>query len=190
MGRPRLRDASEITHAAAWGLLLLARLESHPPVDEEETEDQQAALRGLIRALDQRILPRLEGLRDAAVRQHRDLEGSHGQLAEAMGVARSTASTRVAALAEREISDGERWARGLDRQPTDPPARPHTVTFDLDEDEHAYFVLTEALREFAARQRQEADHDDVASDPHGSGHRREWVKTAGRLLTGIDTALG
>ncbi|MBB4706154.1 hypothetical protein [Sphaerisporangium siamense] len=112
VGRRRLRDASEITHAAAWGLLLLARLERQAPSGAEETEDRQAELRGLIRALEQRILPRLEGLRDAAVRWHRDLDGSHGQLAEAMGVPRSTAQTRLGALLEREVSDGERWARG------------------------------------------------------------------------------
>jgi hypothetical protein len=112
VGRQRLRDAGEITHAAAWGLLLLARLERQAPTGAEEIEDRQAALRGLIRALDQRILPRLEGLRDAAVRWHRDLDGSHGRLAEAMGVPRSTAQTRLTALQEREMTDGERWACG------------------------------------------------------------------------------
>src|SRR5205085_1666635 len=84
------------------------------------------------------------------------LGGSHGQLADAMAVARSTAQARVEALADKEPSEGERWARGLTDTADQEPKTRHTVTLDLD-DEHAYFVLTEALRDFAAQQRGEAD---------------------------------
>jgi hypothetical protein len=54
--------------------------------------------------VDRRLLPALQGIRDAAVRRHHHLGGSHGQLARAMGVARSTAQTRTEALDARDPS--------------------------------------------------------------------------------------
>ncbi|CAL9677770.1 hypothetical protein SUDANB105_08081 (plasmid) [Streptomyces sp. enrichment culture] len=47
----------------------------------------------VIKVLHQHLLPRLVGLRDAAIRRHGELGGTFGQLAAAMGTARSTAQT-------------------------------------------------------------------------------------------------
>ncbi|MEU7856936.1 hypothetical protein [Nonomuraea sp. NPDC049141] len=120
------------------------------------------------------------------MRWHSKLDGSHGDLAGAMGVARSTAQSRVQALLEREPSEGERPAPG---------ERPgHLVTIDLD-DEHTHFVPTDALREFAASQRSEADDlaarasESGSADDHAHAeHRRAWVATAEALLDHIDDA--
>jgi hypothetical protein len=45
--------------------------------------------------------------------RHHHLGGSHGELARAMGVARSTAQTRTEALESRDPSVWERWATAL-----------------------------------------------------------------------------
>lgn len=57
-----------------------------------------------------RLLPRLEGIRDAAIREHRASGGSVGQLANAMDTARSTAQYRRDALPEPP-GNWEDWAR-------------------------------------------------------------------------------
>jgi hypothetical protein len=62
----------------------------------------------------------LEGIRDAAVRRHQALGGSHGQLGRAMGAPRSTARTHTEALLAREPSPHERWV--LTRGAVLPPA--------------------------------------------------------------------
>ncbi|MGV9776489.1 hypothetical protein [Streptosporangium sp. NPDC003464] len=183
---PRGRaDLTDFSHAVVWALILLRTLERQGTY-AGEVDDDRAHLWGLIRALERTLLPRMHGVRDAAVRWHAKLGGSHGDLAGAMGVARSTASTRVQALVEREPSEGERWALGRSAAA---PAR-HTVVLDLD-DEHTHFVLTEALRDFAARQRQEADHEDAQageSSEDGSG-RRAWATAADTLLDRLDAAV-
>jgi hypothetical protein len=58
-----------------------------------------------------RLEPRLEGIKDALVRAHIAAGGSHGELARAMDVARSTAQSRVKRLPD-EPSHWEKWARG------------------------------------------------------------------------------
>lgn len=58
----------------------------------------------------------------------------------------------------------------------------HAVTLELDTD--AYFVLTEALSEWATLQRNEADND-----PDSAEQRHEWVEVADRLRKHIDSAL-
>lgn len=67
--------------------------------------------------------------------------------------------------------------------------RSHAVTIDLD-DEHSHFVLTDALREWASRQRHEADNE-LRDDPHDTTapQRQEWAATADKLLDHIDGAL-
>ncbi|WP_433382683.1 hypothetical protein [Streptosporangium sp. CA-115845] len=114
--------AGESAHLAAWALILLRTLERDGTFtsrySEEgstgDTDNDLASLRGIIVALDRTVLPRLHGIRDAAVRAHQDRGGSYGQLAAAMNVARSTAQTRADALAAQEPSAQERWARGLE----------------------------------------------------------------------------
>ncbi|WP_345475910.1 GntR family transcriptional regulator [Actinoallomurus oryzae] len=65
----------------------------------------------------------------------------------------------------------------------------HAVTLDLS-DEHAYFVLTDALGEWAHRQRGEAQ-DELADDPQDTtaASRLEWAATADKLLDQIEAAL-
>jgi hypothetical protein len=63
---------------------------------------------------------------------------------------------------------------------TIPHQRP--VMFDVMADDGTYFVLTEALREFAARQRWEAE-----DDPTGNAESRvQWAECAEGLLDRIE----
>lgn len=59
----------------------------------------------------------------------------------------------------------------------------HSVTIDLEAEEHASFVLTEALGDFAARERNQAE-----DDPEGDAHRIEWAECADRLRDQIEKA--
>lgn len=65
---------------------------------------------------------------------------------------------------------------------TGPEWRP--VIYDLMAGEYDYFVLTDALAEWAARERQEAE-----DDPDGSGHRIAWAEAADRLHARAEAAL-
>jgi len=58
----------------------------------------------------------------------------------------------------------------------------HTITFDLADEGHVFFVLTEALREFADRQRSEA-----ADDPHPDVRLR-WAETAEEAIERLEAA--
>ncbi|MGK4578432.1 hypothetical protein [Kitasatospora sp. HPMI-4] len=106
-----LADAGEFTHAVLHGLVTLRRLERDGQI--HGAEDDGIALRHLLAVVETRLLPRLEGLRDALTRTHQDRHlGTYADLADAMGVARSTASTRAGALLARNPSEGEQWATG------------------------------------------------------------------------------
>jgi hypothetical protein len=107
-----LGEVGEFSHAVAWALILLRSIE-HDGGYGQDTDDDLAHLRGIVGALERQLLPALEGIRDAAVRRHHDLGGSHGQLAAAMGVPRSTAQTRTEVLVARDPSPWERWATAL-----------------------------------------------------------------------------
>lgn len=63
-----------------------------------------------INDLDLRLIPRLEGIRDAVVRAHARSGGTVQDLAYAMDVARSTAQHRREVLTQAYPSDWERWA--------------------------------------------------------------------------------
>ena len=63
-----------------------------------------------ITALDHRLIRRLEGIRDAAIRAHANAGGSVGDLALAMDVPRSTAQYRREVLLASEPSLWESWA--------------------------------------------------------------------------------
>ncbi|WP_074989937.1 hypothetical protein [Streptomyces misionensis] len=56
------------------------------------------------------LTKRLEGIRDAAVRQHAAQGGSYGALATAMGVTRATAQSRRDTLLKKDPSEMEKWA--------------------------------------------------------------------------------
>ncbi|MER7050395.1 hypothetical protein ABT391_36820 [Streptomyces jumonjinensis] len=80
---------------------------------------------GAITALEHRLLPRLQGVRDAVVRAHADSGGSIGDLSLAMDVVRSTAQYRREALMKARPTGWETWA--VDGGPEDKPARPEDV---------------------------------------------------------------
>jgi len=65
--------------------------------------------------------------------------------------------------------------------------QPRIVSFDLmPKEPDFYFVLTEALKDFAARQRAEAEH----SEAYGNGRARiRWAETAEDMLNRIEEAL-
>ncbi|MEU6175803.1 hypothetical protein ABZ832_28330 [Streptantibioticus parmotrematis] len=58
------------------------------------------------------LINRLEGVREAAVRQHADGGGSYGELATSMSVTRATAQSRRDALLKKQPSEMEQWATG------------------------------------------------------------------------------
>jgi hypothetical protein len=58
-----------------------------------------------------RLMPRLSGIGDAAIRAHADQGGSLGNLADAMEVARSTAQSRREKVTQADPSHWENWAR-------------------------------------------------------------------------------
>ncbi|WP_327146786.1 hypothetical protein [Nocardia sp. NBC_01327] len=59
----------------------------------------------------------------------------------------------------------------------------HSVTIDLRDpaDDNVYFVLTDALGEWAHRQRGLAEQEDQEPDGGNAMSRREWADTADRL---------
>jgi hypothetical protein len=61
------------------------------------------------------------------------------------------------------------------------PAPKHVVTLDF-ADEDTYFVLTEALADFAAHQRKQANNDS------GPAKRIRWAEAAEAALGRIETA--
>ncbi|MEW1724323.1 hypothetical protein [Streptomyces sp. NPDC093109] len=56
------------------------------------------------------LMNRLEGVQEAAVRQHAAQGGSYGALANSMGVTRATAQYRRDALMRKDPSEMEKWA--------------------------------------------------------------------------------
>ncbi|MFJ3914470.1 hypothetical protein [Streptomyces vinaceus] len=100
---------------ALWALGML-RNGSNPrgPVEIDPTTAEVTAdrLNKVIGDLDQLLLPRLQGIRDAAVRRHHELGGSINSLASAMDVSKSTAqSRRNVVLAGRDRpTTWETWA--------------------------------------------------------------------------------
>ncbi|MGW5802789.1 hypothetical protein ACWFQ7_33445 [Streptomyces bacillaris] len=99
---------------ALWGLAMLRTgraVRNTPesrPVDADDLHD-------VIRDLHKHLIPMLGGIRDAAIRRHRDLGGSTAQLAAAMDSARSTAQDRREALdrtgpRRAEAAHWEAWA--------------------------------------------------------------------------------
>ncbi|MFJ8677705.1 hypothetical protein [Streptomyces sp. NPDC093589] len=96
--------------SALWALGILRTGRNHRAEDGPAVTSQ--TLYTVINDLDHRLLPRIQGVRDAAIRQHHELGGSIGELALAMDVKKSTAqSRRNAVLDGRDRpSTWERWA--------------------------------------------------------------------------------
>lgn len=94
---------------ALWALALLRNGYSDRG-GQGATEVTPDALYTVLNDLDNRLLPRLQGVRDATIRRHQELGGSLGNLALAMNVAKSTAQSRRNAVMDRAATPWERWA--------------------------------------------------------------------------------
>ncbi|MFF2902833.1 hypothetical protein [Streptomyces sp. NPDC057966] len=117
---------------ALWALALLRTGDNeHGNSPGENARDITAdTLYTVINDLDHRLLPRLQGLRDAAIRRHNELGGSLNNLALAMDVSKSTAqSRRNAVLDGRDrpsawenwaVKDGPRGTKAKHRWPNKP----------------------------------------------------------------------
>ncbi|POX58835.1 hypothetical protein C3492_35470 [Streptomyces sp. Ru62] len=112
-------ELGPLADAMAGALWALAVLRTDTvPADQDDgpgaRPDRPATADTWVNAIhdvEQRLLPRLEGIRDAAMRAHAASGGSYGQLARALGVtARSTAQYRRDTLQARMPSEWEIWA--------------------------------------------------------------------------------
>ncbi|MEU3084733.1 hypothetical protein ABZ697_31085 [Streptomyces albidoflavus] len=68
--------------------------------------------------VDQHLLPRVQGIRDALIRAHADTGGTVQALADAMAVARSTAQHRRQVVTRTSPSTWETWAKTDSPEPT------------------------------------------------------------------------
>lgn len=107
-----LGDLTDWFDSALWGIAML-RTGANPRAYEGDpaTRDVTAGrMHEVITDLDHRLLPRLGGLRDAAVRRHQELGGSLPDLAQAMDVVKSTAQSRRNVITNGPASAWEQWA--------------------------------------------------------------------------------
>ncbi|MGY0466596.1 hypothetical protein ACW14Y_41010 [Kitasatospora sp. cg17-2] len=111
VGDAALTDAAEFTHTVLHGLRLLRHL--HPQTPGDHPAGDGAELRALLAVVQTRLIPRIVGLRDALLRVHQEHGlGSYGDLAEAVGMPRSTVSTKLLVLSGTDPTEHERWATG------------------------------------------------------------------------------
>lgn len=94
-------------HTALWAMSILRS--GYNPATERHVAGPDAWYTA-INDLDHRLIPRLEGVRDAAVRAHDASGGSVGHLALAMDVPRSTAQYRRDVLRRTATGVWENWA--------------------------------------------------------------------------------
>jgi len=93
-------DLADWFHSALWALAILrsGRLPTIPDALHADAHKDQPAGPGdwytIINDLDRRLLPRLQGVRDAAIRKHAEVGGTLPNLALAMDVPKSTAQSR------------------------------------------------------------------------------------------------
>lgn len=93
-------------HSALWAMAVLRTGQ------DQDGRPYRPTWFDSIVALDHRLVPRIEGVRDAVIRAHADGGGSVGDLALAMDVPRSTAQYRRDVLRRSAPSIWESWARG------------------------------------------------------------------------------
>lgn len=119
---------ADVATMADWldtALLALAALRTGKVRRDGELTDPDAEFWYLpIDHLYHRLLPRLRGIEEAAIREHHAAGGSLSHLAQAMDVdARSTAQYRRSQVIDQAPSSWERWARsGGPQQPQRLPA--------------------------------------------------------------------
>jgi len=111
-----LGPIADTLHSALWALAILRT--GHVRADQDQRKDARPERPAtpdtwytVINDLEHRLLPRIEGIRDAAMRAHAATGGSVGQLARAMDVPRSTAQYRRETLQRSMPSTWETWAR-------------------------------------------------------------------------------
>ncbi len=107
------------------------------------------------------------------------------RLADALRILLDALGT--AAESPRELDVAAVLTQADDTSPTvlTPLEAKHTVTFDLMAGDDTYFVLTEALSDFASRQRWEAE-----DDPTGNTESRvRWAECADAALDHIEKSL-
>jgi hypothetical protein len=80
--------------------------------DKIRDQETLATIIGALVALEQRLLPRLQGLSAALVRAHYAAGGKHSELAAAMDVPVTTATSRASVVRIRQPSTWENWATG------------------------------------------------------------------------------
>ncbi|MFD4400815.1 hypothetical protein [Kitasatospora sp. NPDC058478] len=105
----------EVSTLADWfdtALWALAWLRSGQSIDGQPHAFTLDDFHTAINDLDHRLLPRLEGVRDAMIRAHAEAGGSVGDLALAMDVSRSTAQYRRETLLNKTPAVFESWATG------------------------------------------------------------------------------
>ncbi len=81
-------------------------------LDDSQDEATLNAIYTGINDISTRLIPRLQGIVEALVRAHYDAGGTHGALARAMDVERSTAQTRGDKIRKARPSTWELWATG------------------------------------------------------------------------------
>ncbi|MGW6708096.1 hypothetical protein ACWGDE_24830 [Streptomyces sp. NPDC054956] len=81
-------------------------------IDPSSAEVTHQRLWRVISDMDHRLLPRLQGIRDMAVRRHKELGGTLNDLALAMDVKKSTAQSRLGVIlnGKERPSVWENWA--------------------------------------------------------------------------------
>ena len=102
----------EASVIADWFHTMLWALATLRTANSADGAVSTAALHTMITDVDHRLMPRLEGVRDALIRTLDDNGGSLGDLAIAMDVARSTAQYRRDVLRRSRPSTWEIWATG------------------------------------------------------------------------------
>ncbi|WP_346660134.1 NUDIX hydrolase [Streptomyces sp. WMMB303] len=110
-----LGPIADTLHSALWGLATLRT--GWVPADADHHADARPAREAgpetwqqIISDLHHRLLPRIEGIRDAAIRRHHEAGGTLPSLARAMDVPKSTAQSRRNTLIDGTPSTWARWA--------------------------------------------------------------------------------
>ena len=113
-------DASMLLDWLTSGLRALVALRNPTAA----TADSPEAWDWVLDDLDYRLIPRLQGIRDAAIRAHAAAGGSVSHLALAMDVEKSTAQYRRERVLNSDPTTFDTWARtgGPQRTPTAPTA--------------------------------------------------------------------